>query len=203
MSFSNSNSQETLSRYLEVEKNSLIISSQQEENDSCYYNVEENRQEIISNEEIYIREFDPDSDIEPITSQDASTSDLSQISDISTSNITGGIRIPLDVVTRWNSKFLMISSINKNLDASSASENDILDNEALPFSVSMHNILRKGALQNDPLTDEISLYLREDVAKTSDLINLNKAHLKLGFTIYVNLTLDVLSKNFNMYFNRK
>ncbi|CAK9292196.1 unnamed protein product [Gordionus sp. m RMFG-2023] len=58
----------------------------------------------------------------------------------------------------------MISSINKNLDASSASENDILDNEALPFSVSMHNILRKGALQNDPLTDEISLYLREDVA---------------------------------------
>ncbi|XP_065315640.1 uncharacterized protein LOC135924511 [Gordionus sp. m RMFG-2023] len=160
-------------------------------------------------------------------------------------DITGGIRIPLDVVTRWNSKFLMIYSINKNLDAvnklgkkgshqdgqlfinneesiflkdvedflkpfykitleaSSATnttigssvlfincienilndyitgdtvlkntaevihqpfENDILDNEALPFSVSMHNILRKGALQNDPLTDEISLYLREDVA---------------------------------------
>ncbi|XP_065323875.1 uncharacterized protein LOC135930976 [Gordionus sp. m RMFG-2023] len=159
-------------------------------------------------------------------------------------DITGGIRIPLDVVTRWNSKFLMISSINKNLDAvnklgkkgshqdgqlfinneesiflkdvedflkhfykitleassatnttigssllfincienilnhyitgdtilkntveSSASENDILDIEALPFSVSMHNSLRKGALQlNDPLKDEISLYLKEDVA---------------------------------------
>ncbi|XP_065312569.1 uncharacterized protein LOC135922079 [Gordionus sp. m RMFG-2023] len=30
--------------------------------------------------------------------------------------LSGGTRIPLDVVTRWNSKFLMISIINKNID---------------------------------------------------------------------------------------
>ncbi|XP_065315085.1 uncharacterized protein LOC135923977 isoform X1 [Gordionus sp. m RMFG-2023] len=31
--------------------------------------------------------------------------------------LSGGTRIPLDVITRWNSKYIMLSTVNKNLDA--------------------------------------------------------------------------------------
>ncbi|CAK9292947.1 unnamed protein product [Gordionus sp. m RMFG-2023] len=82
---------ETLFRDLELENNNTIMNSQQKNEDDnqkadSFHIAVENSYEIINNEGINIRGFDTDSDIEPLTSQDAIICDLSQISDISTSS---------------------------------------------------------------------------------------------------------------------
>ncbi|XP_065315266.1 uncharacterized protein LOC135924145 [Gordionus sp. m RMFG-2023] len=82
---------ETLFRDLELENTNTIMDSQQKNEDDnqkadSIHNAVENSYEIINNEGINIRGFDTDSDIEPLTSQDAIICDLSQISDISTSS---------------------------------------------------------------------------------------------------------------------
>ncbi|CAK9295582.1 unnamed protein product [Gordionus sp. m RMFG-2023] len=138
---------ETLFRDLELENTNTIMDSQQKNEDDnqkadSIHNAVENSYEIINNEGINIRGFDTDSDIEPLTSQDA---------------IICGTRIPLDVVTRWNSKFLMISIINKNID--------VPDMEAMPYSVRIHNKLRRANYEiPQHATDEIDTYLKEEVA---------------------------------------
>ncbi|CAK9294040.1 unnamed protein product [Gordionus sp. m RMFG-2023] len=82
--------------------------------------------------------------------------------------ISGGTKIPNDVATRWNSRYLMIKSINKNIDAviefgTKFLEDFHLNNEESNLmSVSIFNDLRKQAYDYpEPSKEEIDDYIGE------------------------------------------